>query len=157
MAKFQSAVIFVRDITTSRHFYETLLQQKVSMDHGLNVGFEAGFALWQQDHALSVIFPAGLPQQTSAPQPRLELYFETEQLDADWEMLAAAHTPVVHGILEQPWGQRVFRVYDPDQHIVELGEPLPFVIQRLRSQGLTVEEIAQRMSIPVEVIALMAG
>ncbi len=30
---------------------------------------------------------------------------------------------IIHEIEIQKWGQRVFRFYDPDGHIVELGEP----------------------------------
>jgi hypothetical protein len=31
---------------------------------------------------------------------------------------------LIHPILQQAWGQRVFRFYDPDRHIVEIGEPM---------------------------------
>jgi uncharacterized glyoxalase superfamily protein PhnB len=31
---------------------------------------------------------------------------------------------LIHPIVEQAWGQRVFRFYDPDGHAVEVGEPL---------------------------------
>ena len=48
---FQGSVIFVRDITTSRRFYEGILDQEVEMDFGLNLGFKGGLALWQVDHA----------------------------------------------------------------------------------------------------------
>lgn len=37
--KLVSSVLFVKDIQASRHFYETVLAQKVLMDHGPNVGF----------------------------------------------------------------------------------------------------------------------
>ena len=30
---------------------------------------------------------------------------------------------LVHPIRMEPWGQRVFRIFDPDKHVVELGEP----------------------------------
>ena len=30
---------------------------------------------------------------------------------------------IVHPIRTEPWGQRVFRLLDPDGHIVEVGEP----------------------------------
>lgn len=30
---------------------------------------------------------------------------------------------LIHPIERQAWGQKVFRFYDPDGHIVEVGEP----------------------------------
>src|SRR5512133_3725880 len=122
-----SAVIFVRDIRASRRFYEEVLGQKVLIDHGPNVGFEGGFALWQQDHASQMIF-----QRTVENQPTrnnfAELYFETGQLDEACQKLVAAGVEWIHALVEQPWGQRVIRFYDPDGHIVELGEPMTAVI-----------------------------
>jgi hypothetical protein len=57
---------------------------------------------------------------------------------------------------EQPWGQRVFRVYDPDGHIVEIGEPMPVVIQRFLAQGMSAEEAAERTSMPLEIVQKIA-
>jgi catechol 2,3-dioxygenase-like lactoylglutathione lyase family enzyme len=157
MIKYQSAVLFVSDIAASRQFYCDLLNQKVSMDHGPNVGFEGGFAIWQSDHALSIIYDNAAAEKTAKDGARFELYFESEDLDAIWNKLSAAKTPVVHPIREQPWGQRVFRVYDPDGHIVELGEPMPVVIRRYLSQGLTPEEVSQKVFMPLDVVRLMSG
>ena len=60
-----------------------------------------------------------------------------------------------HGIMEQPWGQRVMRFYDPDDYIIEVGEPLDAVVKRMAQQGLTEEEIAERSSIPLEFVQMM--
>lgn len=150
--KYQSTVLFVRDIGESRRFYEGLLGQKVDMDFGLNVGFEEGFALWQSDHAFSTIY--GRPPDSSQRLGRdnLEVYFETGDLDSAWNALSGASVPVVHPPREHPWGQRAFRVFDPDGHIVEVGEPMDFVVQRFASQGLSVDEISQRTAMPSEIV-----
>lgn len=147
-----SAVILVRDIQVSRRFYEDVLGQTVEADFGLNIGFKGGFALWQVDHARSMM-------QRPAPDPgaalghdNLELYFETPDLSAEWERLAAAGVRPVHDIIEQPWGQRAFRVYDPDGYIIELGEPMPVVVQRFLDAGLPVEAVAERTSMPLEIV-----
>lgn len=147
--QFQSAVIFVNDIRKSRQFYEELLAQPVIMDHGPNVGFK-GFALWQAAHASQVIGSQATPNPLG--QNNLELYFESPELDAVLARFNEAKTPFVHDIHEQPWGQRVLRVFDPDGHIVEVGEPMPVVILRFASQGLSVVEIAERSSMPVEIV-----
>jgi hypothetical protein len=89
-------------------------------------------------------------------QNNFELYFETSDLDAAHAQMIQAGVPLVHPLLEQPWGQRVFRVYDPDEHIVEIGEPMDAVIARFLKQGLTVAQIAQRTAMPVEIVQQMA-
>ena len=132
---FQSSVIFVEDIDRSRRFYEGLLGQKVEMDFGPNVGFEGGFALWEVEHATQIIFGDAVGKQNKLKRGGCEIYFETDDLDAVWAAIQQAKVPLVHPMCEQPWGQRVFRVYDPDGTIVELGEPMSAVIRRLVAGG----------------------
>lgn len=154
--KLVSSVIFVNDIQASRRFYEDVLNQKVLVDHGPNVGFEGGFALWQRDHASQIIF-----HRTVEDPPRnndnAELYFETGQLDLACQRLEAAGARFIHPLFEQPWGQRVIRFYDMDGHIIELGEPMPAVIARFLAQGLSVEAIAQRTFMPLAVVQQLAA
>jgi catechol 2,3-dioxygenase-like lactoylglutathione lyase family enzyme len=155
--KFVSAVIMVKDIPASRHFYEDILGQKVLMDHGLNVGYEGGFAIWQKDFALKVIFNRPVPEVTAGGSHAMEIYFETENLEEVRRKLTAAGVEFVHDLIEQPWGQRVLRVYDPDQTIIEIGEPMSAVILRLLHSGLSAEEITKRTSMPLEIVQQIAA
>jgi hypothetical protein len=59
---------------------------------------------------------------------------------------------VIHPVHEHPWGQRAFRVYDPDKHIVEFAEPMSAVVLRLHNKGLSVAEIAEKSMMPPEFI-----
>ena len=61
-------------------------------------------------------------------------------------------TQIIHPIREQPWGQRVFRLYDPDNHIIEFAESMESVILRLDRQGSSPEEIAQKSEMPMDFI-----
>jgi catechol 2,3-dioxygenase-like lactoylglutathione lyase family enzyme len=74
---YRSAVFFVKDIQASRRFYEHLIGQEVLMDHGPNIGYKAGFALWDVSHALEMIFGAN----KTAAGDNSELYFETDDLE----------------------------------------------------------------------------
>jgi catechol 2,3-dioxygenase-like lactoylglutathione lyase family enzyme len=154
--KFQSSVIFVKDIKASRHFYEELLGQEVLMDHGENVAFTGGFAIHLAEHAHQIIFGRALGKGSDLGHDNFELYFETDDLDAALGRLSDAGVEFVHTIREQPWGQRVFRVYDPDGHIVELGEPMPVVIRRFLGQGMSPEEVAKRTSMPLQIVEHIA-
>ena len=157
MIRFLSSVLFVSDITASRRFYEELLGQKVEGDFGLNVGFAGGFAIWQSAHAQQTIASPEVVPPTPVGCGNCELYFETESLDAVWAKLAAGGVTCVRPIREQPWGQGVFRVVDPGPHLVDIGEPMPVVVRRFIAQGQTVEQIAARTFMPVEMVRTMAG
>ena len=87
----------------------------------------------------------------------LEIYFESGQLDETVALLQKNGVEFIHPLVEQPWGQRVVRFYDPDRHIVEVGEPMPVVIVRYLSQGLSVDEVVQRTFMPREIVEQIAA
>jgi hypothetical protein len=58
----------------------------------------------------------------------------------------------VHPLIEHSWGQRAVRFYDLDKHIIEVGENLNMVIKRFINRGLSIEETAARMDVPIEYI-----
>lgn len=150
--KLISSVLFVKDIAESRKFYEDVLDQTALMDHGPNVGFNGGFAIWQQDHAGQMVFGSGKMSESVSKKNAAELYFETGELDEAVKKLTDSRVEFIHPLQEQPWGQRVTRFYDPDGHILELGEPMDCVIKRFLVLGLSPAEIAQRTSMPVEIV-----
>jgi lactoylglutathione lyase len=43
--------------------------------------------------------------------------------------------------MEHSWGQRVVRIYDPDKHIIEIGENIKAVCKRFLDRGITPEQI----------------
>lgn len=150
--KLVSSVIFVKDIKVSRAFYEEVLGQKPVMDHGLNVGYEGGFALWQFDSANQSIFGDVNHSGTGGEKHAAELYFETRELDEVFARLDNGSVSFIHRVQEQPWGQRVIRFYDPDGHIIEIGEPMDAVILRMLAGGATPEEITKRTYMPLDIV-----
>ncbi len=52
----------------------------------------------------------------------LDLYFTTGALEEAEQRLREAGVKFIHGIKKFHWGERLFRVYDPDGHIVEIGD-----------------------------------
>ncbi|MGN7760528.1 hypothetical protein [Paenibacillus sp. 22594] len=65
---------------------------------------------------------------------------------------SSCRSAIQHVIFEQPWGQRVVRVYEPDKYIIELGEPMNVVIKRYYVTGMTLEEVAERSSTPISIV-----
>lgn len=72
-------------------------------------------------------------------------------------MIQGRDIPVVHELREQPWCQRVFRVYDPDRFIVEVAEPMDAVVRRLQKAGNSEEEIVQKTMMPAAIIGAILG
>ena len=48
--------------------------------------------------------------------------------------------------------QRVVRIYDPDRHIIEVGESMSIVVRRFLAEGLTVAQTAARMGMPIDAV-----
>jgi predicted enzyme related to lactoylglutathione lyase len=132
----------------AKHFYEAVVQQKVLMDLGVHVSFEGGVSLQSNYPEL-----VGQDFQMHTRPNNFELYFEVEDLDF-WQKRIEG-TPGIeflHKAKEYPWGQRVMRFYDYDSHIIEVAESMESVAKRFLSQGLSVEETAQRTMFPVEFV-----
>ena len=81
-----------------------------------------------------------------------ELYFEEDDMDAFCNHLKSFEISYVHALFEHRWGQRVIRFYDPDKHIIEVGETLGTVVHRFVGSGLSPEETADRMDIPLDFV-----
>ncbi|MBE0645553.1 MAG: VOC family protein [Bacteroidetes bacterium] len=171
--RFTSTLITVSDMNASRDFYERLLGQEVEYDFGENLSFKGGFALHERrhfhrllassaagrDHAISEDAAAaqreGAGRYGGQRRYDMELYFECEDIGKVDERLRAAGIPFVHPLREQPWAQRVVRVFDPDGTIVEIGEPMPLVVLRLAREGTEETAIAERTSIPLRHVQLI--
>lgn len=147
---FEGPALMVRDMKAAREFYETVLGQEVLFSVGeAYVAYQGKFSLWESGGASAMIFGAEAARDLGPGMGTpFELYFETTELDAAWERLEKAGVNVVHAIQEQPWGQRCFRVRDPEGRLVELGEPMPLVVKRYLDQGLSVAQVAERTLMP---------
>ncbi len=149
--RFICPLIVVNDMEISKNFYETVLNQRVQFDFGANVSFESGFAIHLKSHFSDLINinENDIIQKSN----NCELYFEEDDLDNLLQKLRDIDSvEYVHELKEQPWGQRVIRFYDPDKHIIEVGEPMESVAKRLLSKGLSIEETAKRTLMPEEFI-----
>lgn len=117
--KYTCVVISVADINAAREFYEDLFGLEVYQNYGRNIAFTCGLAL-QQD------FDGFLNKLKEFP---------------DIEYLGE--------VIEHSWGQRVIRIYDPDGHIIEVGEDMKMVVQRFLNTGMTMEEVSAKIDVSV--------
>ena len=147
--RYQCALLAVRDVQKSLQFYQSWFGMEVEMDLGWNVALKGGLAL-QQNFA----WLTGLPEESvNTWSHDMELYFETDDLDSvNARLMADEAIQWVHPIKEHDWKQRVVRIYDPDHHIIEIGEAMQVVFKRLLAQGLTAPEIAGVTQFPLETV-----
>ena len=147
--RYQCALIAVKDVHKSLAFYKKWFGVEVEVDLGWNIGLKGGLAL--QEHFAELV---GFGQDTVKEcAHNMELYFETEDLDdVNARLQADASIGWVHPMKEYPWRQRVIRIYDPDMHIIEIGESMPSVFLRVKAEGHTLEEVAQITQHPLEYV-----
>jgi len=146
--KYICPLFTVSDINRSRHFYETLLGQKVRWDFGENITFYGDFSLHLRSHFSTLIGNKEINPGTN----HAELYFEDDHPEALAEKLKMHQVTFVHGVLEQPWRQRVIRFYDPDGYIVEVGESFEYLCYRLHRDGLSMGEISAVTQMPEDFV-----
>ncbi|HOT15970.1 MAG TPA: VOC family protein [Bacteroidales bacterium] len=148
MLKFTSSVVFVSNINVSKDFYIQLLKQEIELDFGTNISFKSGISLWQVNQAHVI----AQELNTSSNNNRFELYFESDQIEKDFEELKSRGVKFLHEINEEPWGQQTIRFFDPDGHLVEIGEPMEVFVRNMKKKGLTAKQIAAKSGISIETI-----
>jgi uncharacterized glyoxalase superfamily protein PhnB len=120
--RFVNPIPFVRDIGISKTFYCEMLGLAIKQDFGNFVMFETGFAIHDGKALETTVWGQTSPLSEPYGRQNILLYFEHDNLDALFERIAG-NVNLIHPIETQSWGQRVFRLYDPDGHAVEIGEP----------------------------------
>ena len=151
MVHYECPLIAVRDMQRSVAFYREVLGLEIVNDFGANVTLTGGVSLQTLETWKDFI---GAEEEDISLKNRAgELYFVAEDMDAFWQRLQTADAELVHPLREHGWGQRVVRFYDPDGHIIEVGESLRAVVQRFREAGMDVQQIAVRMDVSPEFAA----
>lgn len=123
--KFVNTIVFVCNLQESQDFYAKFLGLKV--DRGLEkiVFFENGLVLHCAKSASEMVLGRAGTNEASQGNNNLLIYIECASFD-ELQMLYSrvrSEVRIIHEVKRQSWGQRVFRFYDPDGHIVECGEP----------------------------------
>ena len=145
--EFKNPLLAVADMELSVAFYRQVLGLEVIMDLGANVTLTGGVCLQTADSWAG--FLERDPGELGWCGKVSELYFEEDAFDTFAEKLRSMDIHYVHPVKEHTWGQRVVRFYDPDCHIIEVGEAISAVCRRFADSGMTTEQIARRMDVPV--------
>lgn len=146
--KIKNPMLIVTDIDKSVEFYKKVLGLRVIMDFGVNKTLTGGLALqslesWQEFIETDDVVFGGNSS---------EVYFEEENFNIFTDKLKKCAVEYVHPVKEHSWGQRVVRFYDPDKHIIEVGENIKTVCKRFLDNGMTPEQVAERMDVPMKFV-----
>ena len=141
----------VRDMERALAFYRDVLGLEVVHDFGANVVLTGGLSLQTlETWAEFLDKPA---EDIRFGGNDAEMYYIADNFDTilsilkDYPQIELVCPPVEHR-----WGQRVVRFYDPDRHIIEVGERIETVVRRFLDGGMTQEQVAQRMDIPLKLV-----
>lgn len=145
---FNSPMLVVTDMDRSIAFYQRVLGLDVILDFGANKTLTGGLALQTADSFKEFIGSEAI----SFGGNNAEMYFEEDDFDDFAEKLSASGVEYVHPVKEHSWGQRVVRFYDPDHHIIEVGENMVVVCRRFLANGMTPEQVAKRMDVPLSYV-----
>ncbi len=146
--KLKNPMLVVTDMDKSVEFYKTVLGLRVVTDFGANKILTGGLSLQTAETYKEFIEKKDI----CFGGDNFEIYFEEENFDSFADKLKSCDIKYVHRIKEHSWGQSVVRFYDPDNHIIEVGESMKTVCRRFLNTGMTPEQAAERMDVPVKFI-----
>ncbi|NFV13012.1 glyoxalase/bleomycin resistance/dioxygenase family protein [Clostridium sporogenes] len=149
--EFKLALLAVKNVNVSKQFYRELFDQKVILDLGKNVTFSGGFAI-QEDFAWLTDLPSDSVMEKSN---NMELYFEVDDFETFIQKIKKyGNIEYVHQPKKHEWQQRVVRIYDPDHHIIEIGESMAIIVKRYLDEGYSVEETSKIIQHPIEFVEM---
>lgn len=112
-------ILTTRDVAGMLGFYRDLLGFTVTFEYPGPDG-QPGYVGLQLGAAQLGI--GRDPELTDPPSARFTLWLYVDDCDATVERLRAAGVPVVEEPADQPWGERIARVLDPDSNTVIVGQ-----------------------------------
>lgn len=125
--RLKNFLIVVSDIETSKKFYQELFGLRVINDFGENVILTEGLVLQERK-----IWETSIGKEVAFSGNDAELYFEESDMDGFLQKLNQSKWKIVYvnSLIEYERGQRIIRLYDPDNHVIEVKETMESVARR---------------------------
>ncbi len=119
--RLKNILLVVENVEKSVAFYKELFGLQVLKDFDGNVILTEGLVL--QDRK---IWEQLIEKEVGYGGNASELYFVENNLEAFQEKLDHSSFEInyAHKLKTYSWGQRAIRIYDPDGHMIEIGEPV---------------------------------
>ncbi len=120
--KHVDTIVLVEDIEVSKDFYINVIGLEILDDWGNMVIFKDRFSIHQANKLMPEQEINTLVNSGKQGHNNIDIYFEVENIEEEYNKILQKGVKVIHGIIELPW-QKIFRIYDPDRHIIEIGGP----------------------------------
>lgn len=140
--KYKGAMLVVKDIEKSKEFYKKILNVRVISDLGENATLTGGLSLQTEESWCQ--FTGCNQDFFKYGGNDAEFYFEEDNFEEFLKRIAPENVETIGEVTIMPWGQKVIRFYDPDRHIIEVGEDLSVMVKRMYNEGLSIDELAQK-------------
>lgn len=145
--RFKGPAAYVADLDCSRAFYEGVLGLTVLrvMSRGetpIAVAYREGLSIWLASDAYASLFGNADLAPADLRGGNWENTFETDGYEEVYRQLQAAGAALLYEPRTLPWGQRGFRVYDPDGHILDISETMAASVRRQAAGGKSLEQIS---------------
>lgn len=151
--EYRGPMLVVKDMERSKAFYRKILEVDIVSDFGENVTFNGGLSLQTEE---SWIRFTGCDKEVFNYQNNtVEFYFEAKDFDGFIERTKGEELEFLRDVATMPWGQQVACFYDPDKHVIQVGEDLTVMVKRLAADGLTVDELGEKTFLGKEIVENM--
>ncbi len=147
--KFECTLLSVSDMEKSLKFYKEIFNQDVAVDLGWNKTLTCGLVLQENFEKIAYFSRDKIISRSH----NMEIYFDTEDFDSFLALLEKhPEVELLHEAKTFPWLQRGIRIFDPDGHIIEIGESMISVGSRLFAEGKSVDEVTELTQHPKEIV-----
>ena len=145
--KMKNTMLVVKDMERSKKFYWEVMGLRTLVDLQIHAVLTGGLGLQTE-----ASWQGFIEQETSYKGNDAEIYFEEDDFEPFIEKLTKMDIEYVHPPYTHEWDQRVVRFYDPDYHILEVGESMKIVCRRFLDAGLDEMQIAKKTSLPLKAV-----
>jgi catechol 2,3-dioxygenase-like lactoylglutathione lyase family enzyme len=118
--RFRHSIALVRDIEVSKQFYKDILGLSIVQDFDIFVLFQNDFAIHRADLFYDYINKPYHGEKMG--HDNVDFYLTTTDLEHVSDKLKENKIVFIHDIKQMDWGEKVIRIYDPDGHILEIGD-----------------------------------
>ncbi len=115
---FRHSIALVCNLEKSTHFYKELLGLTVDQAYDTIVIFKEGFAI----HDAKLYTGYAGRKYKPMEEANVVFYFVTPCIEEVYDRLRENQVSFIHEVQTQVWGEKCMRFYDPDGHIIEIGD-----------------------------------
>jgi len=116
--QFRNSIALVDNVAVSKHFYKDILGLTVIKEFDTFVLFEDGFSIHDGKTYAEYIDEEFCGQSVC----HTAFYFTASDIFEIQQKLLQNNVKFIHEIIQQPWGEKCLRCYDPDCHVLEIGD-----------------------------------